>query len=202
MRVPILAPATLNDMNSLDESGDDYSKFVIFTPEERSRNSILSSNHLCMSLDNSIYPFWQLKEQIENGELYENCKIFHTFKFLLDSNMQIVIKSDIHDTSWSRLCGPNPFFKTPFVGVVFDEDSSIHFIPFKCFCPRRRLIAKRAGYAISDNAPSVFLGNITNEQIFLSFQKMKYQKFVLNSWVKEDKNFKKGYYYLSIYKYY
>lgn len=40
-------------------------------------------------------------------------------------------------------------------------------------------------YLISDNALSVFGRYYTNEQIYLSFQKMKYQKFVLDCHLKK-----------------
>ena len=201
--LPILAPATFNDMNSLSESGDDYGSFVIFTPQESNRYSILSSDRLCMSQYDNINPVAKFRELRWKNEPYENCRINHTFKFLLDSDNQVVIKSDINQIDDNnRFHIKNSFYKMPFVGVVFDEDSSIHFIPFKCFCPRKRLVARRGGWVISDNVPSVFLTNISNEEIYLSFQKMKYKKFVLDCYLKENDRFRNGIFYLSIYKHY
>ena len=190
---PILATVSFNDVNSLSESEIGYNKFRIINLKERERNLILASDRLFAdNYEPFIDPFFELMWAKERYEY----KIYHTFKFLLDSSNQLVIKSDINPKS--------SFYMMPFIGVIFDDDSSIHFIPFKCFCPRRR--QKSAGinprWLISDNSLSIFHCNITNEQMFLSFQEMKYKKFVLDCSLKESKNFKTGIFYLSIYKYF
>lgn len=187
---PILATATFNDMNSLCEFENVRNKFLILNLREKERNSILTSDHLLADESEPFINPWG--ELSFAKERYEH-KVFHTFKFLLDSSNQLVIKSDINPKSI--------FFRTPFVGVIFDEDSSIHFIPFRCFCAIKKSIVRNM-YLISDNALSVFGRYYTNEQIYLSFQKMKYQKFVLDCHLKKNDRFKTGIYYLQIYKYY
>ena len=187
---PKLSSASFSDMNALREYGTSDMHFRFFTPEKKNRSEILNDGHLEMSCYDIINPYSYFYIENRWNNLYEDCKIYRPFKFLLDSNSQLVIKSDVNENSDTYL--------VPYIGIIFDDDSSIYFAPFKCFCQRSR--RRTRFFLLSDNAPSVFGGNITNELMFLSFQKMKYHKFVLDCWIKEDKNFKHGILYESIYK--